>query len=130
MLSWNVLWEEPNKNKITKYDIFKDRHYEKLAKEIKNQVDTKTEFAKEFRIKLMSQFWARCEYEIICTSWPPYICTENIEKLRKEVFDYKEKWGHFPLRTMVPLEIAEKIDIFSQLDMNWPQFIDYVWNNI
>ena len=121
MLSWNVLFEDFNKKEIAYYDIFKGGHFEKLAREIKSRVSTKEEFIEEFRIKLMSLFWARSEYEVVVTSWPPYIDKEELDRLNQEDIKY---------RTNVNLTVGRKIDIYDQLQMNWNQFIDYVWNNI
>ncbi|MBQ2388948.1 MAG: hypothetical protein II305_02725 [Clostridia bacterium] len=121
MLSWNVLFEDFNKREIVTYDIFKGGHYEKIAKELKKETNSKEEFVEEFRVKLMSQFWSRSEYEVVVTSWPPYIDKEELDRLNQEDVKY---------RANVRLTVGKKIDIFNQLEMNWNQFIDYVWNNI
>lgn len=123
MLSWNVLLEDINKKEIVTYNIFKGGHYEKIAKEIKTTVKTKEEFAEGFRIKLMSQFWCRSEYEIVVTSWPPYINKEELDRLTAEPEDAQYK-------TYIKLAVGKKLDIYEQLRMNWTSFIDYVWNNI
>lgn len=123
MLSWNVLFEDFNKREIVTYDIFEGGHYEKIAKELKKKTNSKEEFVEEFRIKLMSQFWSRSEYEVVVTSWPPYIKRRELDRLIAKEKDCK--YG-----TNVELEVGKKIDIFNQLEMNWDQFIDYVWNNI
>ena len=122
MLSWNVLFEDFNKKEIVYYDIFKGGHFEKIAKDLKERVSSKELFAEEFRLKLMSQFWARSEYEVVVTSWPPYVTQEEIKRLSNEEIKY--------YRTDVNLDVRRKIDIFEQLQMNWQQFIDYVWNNV
>ena len=62
MLSWNVLYEDFNKKEIVYYDIFKGGYFEGIAKDLKERVSSKELFAEEFRIKLMSMFWARSEY--------------------------------------------------------------------
>ena len=121
MLSWNVLYEDFNKKEIVYYDIFKGGYFEGIARDLKEQVSSKELFAEEFRIKLMSMFWARSEYEVVVTSWPPYIDKEELDRLNQEDIKY---------RTDVNLTVGRKIDIFEQLKMNWQQFIDYVWNNI
>lgn len=123
MLSWNVLFENFNNREIVAYDIFKGGHYEKIAKDLKKKTNSKEEFIEEFRIKLMSQFWSRSEYEVVVTSWPPYIGRKELDRLISEEKDCK-------YRTNVNLEVGKKIDVFKQLEMNWSQFIDYVWNNI
>ena len=121
MLSWNVLIEDFNKKEIIYYDIFKNSYYIELVKELKQKAANKEEFAENFKHKLMYQYWARSEYEVVITSWPPYIDKKELERLNKEEFKY---------RTNVNLTVGKKIDIYEQLMMNWTQFIDYVWNNI
>ena len=121
MLSWNVLFEDFNKKEIVYYDIFKGGYFEEVARELKKKTGNKKVFTEKFRLKLMSQFWARSEYEVVVTSWPPYISKEELDKLKQEDVKY---------RTNVNLTVGRKIDIYEQLQMNWQQFIDYVWNNI
>lgn len=130
MLSWNVLFEDFNRKEIVLYDIFKGGHFENVAKELKKKSGSKEEFVEEFRIKLMSRFWSRSEYEVIVTSWPPYIEKEELARLNVEQEEHFKKYGAYPYRHNVNLVVGEKIDIFKQLEMNWNQFIEYVWNNI
>lgn len=131
MLSWNVYTENLNTRKIEIYDIFKGGYFEQIAKEIKKFFpDNKEEFTEAFRLKLMSQFWCRAEYEVVITSWPPYIDKEEIARLNIEQQKHFDKYGTYQLRHDVNLTVEEKIDIYSQLQLNWQQFIDYVWNNI
>lgn len=130
MLSWNVFWEDFNKREIVYYDIFKSGHWEKKAKELKKEYPKFEEWTAVFRTNLMSQYWSRSEYEVVITSWPPYIDIEEINRLQKEVESREKTWGHKPLKINPRLTIGRKIDIFEQLDMNWEVFANYVWNNI
>lgn len=122
MLSWNVYLEDFNRKEIVVYDIFKGKYFEGIAKDIKERVSSKELFAEEFRLKLMHRFWSRSEYEVVITSWPPYVHQEEIERLANEDVKY--------YRTNVNLSVGRKIDIYDQIMLNWQQFIDYVWNNI
>ena len=58
-----------------------------------------SEFEESLKRILMRTFWARCEYEIIVSSWPS---REESEK---------------------------KIDVFSQIEANWNIFVDYIWRH-
>ena len=62
-------------------------------------------FERRFRHLLQYSFWAKCEWEIILTDWPTKI--EDGE-----------------------LEVAKKIDVYSQIISNWKPFIDYIWDNL
>ena len=121
MLSWNVLLEDFNKREVVIY-------FEAVASEIKSKTANKEEFAEEFRVKLMSRFWSRSEYEVIVTSWPPYVEKAEVARLNVEQEEHFYKYGAY--RQNVNLTVSRKIDIFEQLKLNWQQFIDYVWNNI
>ena len=59
---------------------------------------TKEEFNDQLKSALMYTYWARCEYEILIEPW---IGSEDVE---------------------------EKVDIYTQVMLNWQQFSDYVWS--
>ena len=77
----------------------------------------------------MYQYWSRSEYEVVVTSWPPYIKVENIEEMKSEVEKHNSECNWEQVRISPTLTVAKKIDVFEQLNMNWEQFIDYVWEN-
>ena len=60
---WLVTNFDCNKQKIEKYDVL--RYREEDIKKLKKKYPTKEEFEKELRIKCMSQYWSRAEYEVI-----------------------------------------------------------------
>lgn len=130
MLSWKVIIEDPNTQKIEFYDIFRSKYWVKVARELKERYPIFQAWSDAFRTRLMSQYWARCEYEVVVTSWPVYIETEDIEKLKKEVEDREKTWGSKPYRVNISPTVARKIDVFEQLDANWGVFSKYVWKNI
>ena len=49
----------------------------------------------------MYYFWARCEYEVVISGWPP---------------------AHG--------DVDRKVDIYEQLMLNWYAFVDYVWEHV
>ena len=64
----------------------------------------------------------------IITSWPPYIESEELDRLNKEKEEQLAK-GRPYYRDAVNLNVEYKIDIYTQIMMNWDRFIDYIWNN-
>lgn len=130
MLSWKVIMEDFNSRKIIYYDLFKSGYWEKIAKELKEKHPIFQNWSDAFYQKLAYQYHCRAEYEIVITSWPPYIKTEDVEKLQKEIEDREKAWGNKPIKVNITPTIARKIDIFEQLDENWSVFSKYVWNNI
>lgn len=100
MLEWNVYLDDINKRKIIIFNVFKHwAFYEDLKKIIKKYTDIK-DFSEELRKICIYYFWSKCEYEIILTCWP--------------------KWDKFK---------EEKIDVYSQLNLNWDKFVNYIWEN-
>ena len=84
-----------------------------------------TIFNEEVRRSLLYYYWSKCEWEVVITSWPPYVKKEEIDRLNKEMMDNP---NHY--RESVNLDVGEKIDVYSQVMANWDIFIDYVWNNL
>lgn len=130
MLSWKVYWEEPNKRIIKEYDIFKNGYWENIAKNLKETFPKRKEWENHLRTQLMAQYWSRSEYEIILTSWPPYINIEDIDRINQEIINREKTWGTKPYKINITPTVERKIDIFEQLELNWEVFTDYIWNNI
>ena len=106
---------------------------EKVKQISKNPIEVNIEnwiekFAEEVRKSLQYCYWSKSEYETIITSWPPYIENDELDRLNKEKEAHLEKYGNF-YREAVELNVSYKIDIYTQIMMNWNRFIDYIWNN-
>lgn len=102
-LEWNVLHENFNARKIESFNIFD--HYsfnEDVKKLFKKYKDDKEKFEEELIRSLKYYFWAKCEWEVIVSDWPP--------------------------SKRDPVE--EKIDVFDQIILNKQIFLDYVWNTL
>ena len=107
-LVWNVFIEHNNEIKV--YNIFEHGGFLnsliKAKKQLKADLKTKKEekAIEDFKEKvwglLSYYFWSKCEWEINLTSWiNPDRCS--------------------------PL----KIDVYDQVNINFSQFIDYLWAN-
>lgn len=130
MLSWNVFFEDFNSKQIVNRDIFKGGKLEEFCVNLKKSTLTKQQFAEELRKELMYHYWARSEYEIVLTSWPPYIKTEDVYELVRDIQEQKEQYNTTPVRVCVNPTVARKVDIYEQIQMNWDVFVDYVYNNV
>jgi len=119
-LGWNVIAED--NGKIYPKNIFEYNciFLEELLYAKKHYADDKEKFSEHIRDCLQHEFWSRAEYEVIITTWPPYITKEELERLNKEEVKY---------RTMIDLEHGYKLDVYTQVMMNWHRFINYVWDN-
>lgn len=101
-MKWNVFYSDWNGKKIKTYNIFD--HYgfrddcNKAWKEYKNDFD---KFEKKVRDSLLYYFWAKCEWEIIISPFPPN------DKIKES-----------------------KIDVYQQVMLNWNVFIKELWNEL
>ena len=128
-LVWNIFAEE--QGEIVPINIFEYNWCflkDGLLVAKKKYKDNFEEFADHIRSWLQHEYWSRSEYETVITSWPPYIEDEELERINKEKADRIEKYGKF-YRESVGLTVGYKIDVFTQVMMNWDRFIEYVWNN-
>ncbi len=128
-MTYYVYMENFNTKKIEKYNVLN----EGIIKEIKERTKgftNKTRFAEVVNNIMSYYFWARSEYEVVLTSWPSYITSEELDRLNEESKKYQKEYDKRPLRQSVNLTVEEKIDIYDQVKMNWNIFIDYVWENL
>lgn len=95
-LEWNVILYEHDKVRI--YNVFNNAYFSEAVIDIMHTPNlNRNEISDLIKRKAQWQFWSRCEYEYIISSWPPY----------------DEDKGY-------------KIDVFEQLTMNWDRFVDYI----
>lgn len=125
-LQYFVYIENFNQRKIEKYNVLS----EAIVEEILNNAGenpTKEAFAKATEQVFKYYFCARSEWEVIVTDWPPHVGVSEVKRLAKELEDSVEKTGKEPYLLMTKLNVAEKIDVFDQLKLNWDILIDYLY---
>jgi hypothetical protein len=127
-LVWNVFNER--NGEIFPINIFEYNYkfLEDLLAAKRKYKDNFEKFAEEVRKSLQYYYWSKSEYETIITSWPPYIESEELNRLNKEKHEREIRNRPF-YRDTVNLATRYKIDIYTQVMMNWDRFIDYIWNN-
>lgn len=128
-------WLELNKMKEEKekaFRVWKKEHegkYDEIDRKEWEETYKNGVFKTALKDKAMYHFWAKSEWEIILTSWPPYIENEEFTRLKSEYENVDET--HRPrYRTNVNLTISEKIDVYDQLLIHWDTFVDYVWEHL
>ena len=126
---WNVYREDFNNRAIVKYNIFNHGGFAQDVNKLLKEDISKDEFAEHLKRSLMYWFWCKSEHEVVITSWPIYIDNAELIRLNTEYEEYYKKWGHYPFKLNVSPDVGEKIDIYSQVMMNWEQFYEYVWSN-
>ena len=126
-VEWNVYYHDFNKKTIKKWNIFNHSRFTEDVKGLLKEYVTKEEFTEKLKRKLFYYFGCKCEYEIIITNWPCHIDKKELDRLNYEYEDYNAKCGRYPLRINVVPDVGEKVDIYSQVMMNFDVFVDYVW---
>lgn len=129
-MEWNVYREDFNGKKIKTFNVFAHiRFCEDVKKYRKKYKDSRDDFEKELKSILFYYFGYKCEYEVVVTAWPPHITPKELERLNEEYKNAEEKYGHPPYSLWINPEVGEKVDVYSQVMLNWDIFADYVWNN-
>ena len=101
MLEWNVYVGNFNAKKIETHNVFHHTRFtEDCHKAAKKFKDDKAAFAEEVRRSLMYYYWSKCEWEVVIEHWPP------VQRFQ-----------------------STKVDVYSQVMLNWDRFIDYLWEN-
>lgn len=126
-LVWNVMNEDANAKAIIAFNVFAHHSF---LKEVEGAIEediSRSAFERKIHKAAQYYFWSKSEYEVVVTSWPPYIDTEKEfsrlidEKARQEASGWNVKYLN------VQPVVFEKIDIYAQLELNWDRFIDYLW---
>lgn len=125
-LKWYVYHYDVSSNSIKPFNIFDHCSFREDVEKYLKKYNDKEEFTEKLRSSLMYYFWSRCEYEVIITSFPTHITTDELNRLNCEM-DSERNW--VPIRFGVDLDVGVKIDIYDQVRNNWDVFVDYVYNS-
>ena len=86
---WNVMVWDINKDALVSYDV--GPHFTCEYKALKKKERDNLNISKFLDDIARYNFWAKCEYEMICTSWPKF---KNEHKL--DVYEQlKINWDNF-----------------------------------
>ena len=124
---WHVYRENVNTKRIEIYNIFEHGSFRKDVEEAYVTCKTKDEFVEQLRKSLMYYFWSKCEWEVIIAGWPTHVTGSEVERLGREFRNYSTTYGRYPRSLGVNLSVAEKIDIYDQVRLNWNAFVNYTW---
>lgn len=106
-LTWNVYVYNFNNRGIETRNILGNGSViirdvlEKAKSEYKENVPDYDKFKEEVRNIVMYYYWAKCEWEVIISAWPP---NENAKE--------------------------EKVDVYSQVMLNFDIFYNYIYTNL
>ena len=111
------------------FNIFDHSRFYKDVKKALKKFDNKEEFAEEVKKSLMWCYWCKSEYEIVITTWAPCITMSELDRLNKARKKTLSEYDREPYRLHINPEVGEKVDVFSQVEMNYSIFIDYLWSH-
>ena len=97
-MTWYVYYHNINKRCIQPYNVFDHHGFLNDVRKALESCKTKTEFAEQLKRALMYWFWCKAEWEIIVAPW----CGGSDRE-------------------------AIKVDVYSQVMLNWELFVDYTW---
>ena len=100
-ITWNVYYGDWNE-RLIKFDNIFDHYgfYKDCRKNVKENYEDRAKFEEVLRQDLFYYYCSKCEWEIVLSGWPS---GDRIE--------------------------GKKIDVYSQIMINWNIFADYVWEN-
>lgn len=99
VMEWFVYRYNINSQKIERFNIFKKKDFQESIKSILNcKTLTKLQLAEAARQELVYHYWARAEHEILISAWVGGNGEETL-----------------------------KVDIYSQVMLNWEKFVEYLW---
>ena len=128
-LEWNVFSHDFNKKEIETYNIFNHGRFLEDVKKNLKKCETKEEFAELLRRDLFCYFGSKYEWEIVITSWVPHITVEELDRLNAEREKTLKEYNREPYRLYVNPDVGEKIDVYSQVLMNFQHVVNYLWSH-
>lgn len=121
-MCWNVFYEDVNAREIKIWNVFNHSRFAAEVKECARQKMDKSGFGAELKHIAMYYFWSKSEYEVVVTSWPPYITRFEANQIKQ---------ADLPTyRQTVNLECGNKFSVYEQLAMNWDAFVAYCWKEL
>ena len=99
-LEWNVFVPDINKRQMKIFNVFTHGIYRQEIIKLLNHRDDYTleEFKEKVKSSTMYYYCCKCEWEILIAPWIGDFDKESI-----------------------------KIDVYTQLEMNWDHYIKYLW---
>lgn len=98
-MEWYVYRYDLNSRKVVIFNIFNHSTFKAKVEAHLKKYDDKDKFAEKLRSELLYHYWSKYEWEI------------EISALHSKLEDK-----------------SEKVDVYSQVRLNWDKFVDYCWS--
>lgn len=116
-----------NAKEIVEYNIFDHERFKQDVYKTLRECKTRREFAEALKRELFYYFGYKAEYEVVITSWVPYVAMRELDRLNEEREKKLKEYGKDPYRLYVCPDVGERVDIYSQVMLNFDVFVDYIW---
>lgn len=88
---------------------------------------SKEEFTEKLRREVQYYYWAKCEWECVITDTHPHIDRQELDRILDDCYRKRTKDAPPCRFSHVNLSDADKIDVYDQIQLNWDEFVEYVW---
>lgn len=126
-LVWNVYDYHFSASELRIFNVFKHRSFMDSVEKLLNKDIPKEEFAELLRRQALYYYWSKTEWECIITDTNPQIGRNELCRLLSECYEQLPKSKPTPRRYCINLADSYKLDVYSQIMLNWDEFVDYVW---
>ena len=126
-MKWNVILQDDRTGDLKPYNVFEYTDFRTSIEKLIEKNYPREMFLKELDQECHYHFWAKVEWEIVFTTWPPYIDAEEIERIIADYHINHKSDQALPEYIEVNVREKHKVDVYSQLRANWERFTDYVW---
>ena len=126
-MKWNVILKNYSNGNLMCYNIFDDVEFRMNIEKLFERKYDQKRFLEELDLEVRHSFWAKIEWEMFFTTWPPYIGAKEIERIITKYHINRKPGEPLPDKIEVTPEHFRKIDVYTQLRANWERFSDYVW---
>ena len=112
-MKWNVILKDGQTGRFKPYNIFEYRDFRVAVEKLFEKRYPKEQFFKELDQTCHYFFWAKIEWEIFVTPWPPYIDAEEISRIISEYHINRSEDQSLPERVAVNITKCYKVDVLS-----------------
>lgn len=126
-LVWNVYDYHFSVPELRIRNVFNNSSFMESVEKLLNKERPKDEFAELLRCQVLYYYWAKTEWECIITDTNPQIGRNELCRLLTECYEQLPKGMPTPRHFCVNLADSYKLDVYSQVMLNWEEFVDYVW---
>ena len=126
-LVWNVYDYHFAVPELRIFNVCNNSNFLKYVYKLLDKDMPKEEFAELLRREVLYYYWAKTEWECIITDTEPKIRRNELCRILSECYEQLPKSHPTPRHFCINLDDAYKLDVYSQIMLNWDEFVDYVW---